>query len=109
MRFALFLLYLLTWKAKLIQANQNERLLADENTANDEAHEGLVNGRISILENEVAQLKSKRSEDGKLTNLLMGRIERLEASPINATNDCECEATRRLKRPVRLLPAIILR
>ncbi len=107
-RFVLFLFYHLSWNGKLIQANLNEGSITGENTANNESK---VNERILKLENKVAQLEVKGYEDGKVIHLLMGRIERLEASSNNATEECDCDekAIRRLKCPVRLLPSIVLR
>lgn len=90
----------------MIQANNRSEssVLACRNTTNEESK---VNERISKLENEVAHLINKGGEDGKLINQLTGRIERLEAS----SKKCDCDKAKRmrLKRPVRLLPSMILR
>jgi len=51
---------------------------------------------ISKLENEVARLKTKGDEVGKLINQLVGRIERLEASK-DAKKECSSDKV--IERP----------
>lgn len=98
----LSLQFLLLIYCDSIKANQNENSAA----LNDEFS---VENRLLKLENEMARMKCKEDEDGKVINQLVDRIERLETSS-NVTKECICEKTNgKPKRPARLIPIQVLK
>ncbi len=89
---------ILIWNFIGIKANLDEIIATSHLADTENKDESKVDDRISKLESEVARLKTKGDEDGKLINQLMGRIERLEASKDSKK---ECSSDKVIERPKR--------
>lgn len=91
-----------------MKTNTNQNVVTNELSNSKHCDESNVAERLSLLENEVNHLKTKRSEDEKMITQLMDRIERLEVSS-NDTKECSIDKVGgRPKRPARLLPLQLL-